>query len=97
MAEVAQGDFISDHWLIDCKLNIAKSQNDTLWRYCQKIKKMDKEKFHEDLKASVPFISQEPSVDAKTDKYHTILDSIMDKLASTQKEKDKEGHETTLV
>ena len=34
MAEVTQGDFISDHCLIDCKLNIAKSQNDTLWRYC---------------------------------------------------------------
>ena len=28
-AEVTQGDFISDH----CKLNIAKLQNDTLWRY----------------------------------------------------------------
>ena len=41
---------------------------------------MDKEKFQEDLKASLPLISQEPSVDAKTDKYHTILDSIMDKL-----------------
>ena len=35
---------------------------------------MDK-KFQKDLKASLP------SVDAKTDKYHTILDSIMDKLA----------------
>ena len=34
MAEVTQGDFISDHCLIDCKLNIAKLQNDTLWRYC---------------------------------------------------------------
>ena len=76
MAEVTQGDFISDHCMINCKLNIAKLQNDTLWRYCQKIKKMDK-----DLKASLPLISQEPSVDAKTDKYHTILDSIMDKLA----------------
>ena len=34
MADVTQGDFISDHCLIDCKLNIAKSQNDTVWRYC---------------------------------------------------------------
>ena len=34
MAEVTQGDFISDHCLIDYKLNIAKLQNDTLWRYC---------------------------------------------------------------
>ena len=33
MAEVTQGDFISDHCLIDCKLNTAKLQNDTLWRY----------------------------------------------------------------
>ena len=81
MVEVTQGDFISDHCLIDCKLNIAKLQNDTLWRYCQKIKKTDKEKFQENLKASLPLISQEPLVDAKTDKYQTILDSIMDKLA----------------
>ena len=29
MAEVTQ-DFISDHCLIDCKLNMAKSQNDTM-------------------------------------------------------------------
>ena len=89
MAEVTLGDFISDHCLIDCKLNIAKSQNDTLWRYCQKIKKMDKEKFQEDLKALLPLISQEPSVDAKTDKYHTILDSIMDKLAPLKKKRIK--------
>ena len=41
---------------------------------------MDVEKFQEDLKASLPLNSQEPSVHAKTDKYHTILDSIMDKL-----------------
>ena len=32
MAEVTQGYFVSDHCLIDCKLNIAKSQNGTLWR-----------------------------------------------------------------
>ena len=58
---------------------------------------MDKEKFQEDLKASLPLSSQEPSVDVKTDKYHIILNSIMDKLASLKREKDKEGHETTLV
>ena len=57
MAEVTQGDFISDHCLIDCKLNIAKLQNNTPLRYCQKIKKMDKEKFQEDLKASLLLIS----------------------------------------
>ena len=74
MAEVTQGDFISDHCFIDCKLNITKLENDTRWKYCWKIKNMDK-KFQKDLKASLP------SVDAKTDKYHTILDSIMDKLA----------------
>ena len=89
MAEVTQGDFISDHCLIDCKLNIAKSQNDTPWRYCQKIKKMDKEKFQEDLKALLPLICQEPSVDAKTDKYHIILNSIMDKLAPLKKKRIK--------
>ena len=89
MAEVTQGDFISDHFLIDCKLNIAKLQNDTLWRYCQQIKKMDKEKFQEDLKASLPLISQEPSVDAKIDKYRTILESIMDKLAPLKKKRIK--------
>ena len=85
---MTQGDFISDHCLIDCKLNIAKLQNDTPWRYCQKIKKLDK-KFQEDLKALVPLISQEPSVDAKTDKYHPILDSIMDKLAPLKKNRIK--------
>ena len=89
MGEVTQGDFISDHCLIDCKLNIAKLQNDTLWRYCRKIKRMDKEKFKEDLKASLPLISQEPSVDAKTDKYHIILNSIMDKLATLKKKRIK--------
>ena len=36
MAEVTQGDFISD-CLIDCKLNKAKLQNYIQWRYCQKI------------------------------------------------------------
>ena len=50
---------------------------------------MDKEKFQEDLKASLPLISQEPSFDAKTDKYHNILDSIMDKLAPLKKKKIK--------
>ena len=34
MVEVTQGDFISGHCLIDCKLSIAKLQNDTPWRYC---------------------------------------------------------------
>ena len=94
MHNKTQGDFISDHCLIDCKLNIANLQNDTLWRYCWKIKKMDKEKFQKDLKASLPLISQEPSVDAKTDKYHTQHHG---QTGSTQIEKDKEGHNTTLV
>ena len=61
----------------------------TLWRYCQKIKKMNKEKFQEDLKASLPLIIQEPSVDAKTDKYHTVLNSIMDKLVLLKKKRIK--------
>ena len=89
MAGVTQGHFISDHCMIDCKLNTGKSQSDTLWRYCQKIKKMDKEKFQENLKVSLPLISQEPSVNAKTDKYHTILNSIMDKLAPLKKKRIK--------
>ena len=50
---------------------------------------MDKEKFPEYLKASLPLISQEPLVDAKTDKYHTILDSIMDKPAPLKKKRIK--------
>ena len=50
---------------------------------------MDKEKFQEDLKASLPLISQEPSVDAKTHKYHIILNSIMDKLAPLKKKRIK--------
>ena len=50
---------------------------------------MEKEEFQEDLKASLPLISQEPSVDAKTDKYHIILNSIMDKLASLKKKRIK--------
>ena len=50
---------------------------------------MDKEKFQEDLKVSLPLVSQEPSVDAKTDKYHTILDSIMEKLAPLKKKRIK--------
>ena len=50
---------------------------------------MDKEKFQKHLKASLPLISQEPSVDAKTDKYHTILNSIMDKLAPLKKKRIK--------
>ena len=45
IAEVLQGDLISEHYLIDCKLNIAKSQNSTQWRYCCK----KKEKFQEGL------------------------------------------------
>ena len=53
------------------------------------IKKMDKEKFQEDLKASLPLISQELSVDAKTDKYHIILNSTMDKLALLKKKRIK--------
>ena len=53
----------------------------------ERLKKMDKVKFQEDLKASLPLISQEPSVDAKTDKYHTILKSIMDKLAPPKKKR----------
>ena len=50
---------------------------------------MEKEKFQEDLKASLPLISQEPSVDPKTDKYHIILNSIMDKLALFKKKRIK--------
>ena len=42
-------------------------------------------------------MNQEQSVDTKTDQYHTILNNIMDKTSTTQKEKDKEGHETTMV
>ena len=56
---------------------------------------MDKEKFQEDLKASLPLISQEPSVDAKTDKYHTILDSIIDKLAPLKKKRIKKDMKQT--
>ena len=36
-------------------------------------------KFQEELKTLLPLISQEPSADAKTDKYH-ILNGITDKL-----------------
>ena len=58
---------------------------------------MDKEKFQEDLKASLPLISQEPSVDAKTDKIPYYFKQHHRQTGTTQKEKDKEGHETTLV
>ena len=58
---------------------------DTVKRLKRWIKKSKKE----DLMVSLPLISQESSVDTKTDKYHTILNSIMDKLAPLKKKRKK--------
>ena len=89
IVKVTQGDFISDHCLINCELNMTKFKEETQWRYCHNIKKMDKEQFQEDLSASLPLINQEKSVDAKIDQYHTILTSIMDKLAPIKRKRIK--------
>ena len=85
IVKVTQGDFFSDHCLINCELNMTKVQQETQWRYCCNIKKMDKEQFQEDLSALLPLINQEQSVDTKTDQYHTILNNIMDILAPLKK------------
>ena len=50
---------------------------------------MVQEKFQEDLKVLLTLISQEPSVDAKTYKYHIILNSIIGKLAPLKKKRIK--------
>ena len=65
IVKVTQGDFISDHCLTNCELNTTKFKEETQWRYCCNIKKMDKEQFQEDLSTSLPLINQEQSVDAK--------------------------------
>ena len=44
---------------------MTKFNEETQWRYCRNIKKMDKEQFQEDISASLPLINQEQSVDTK--------------------------------
>ena len=48
---------------------------------------MDKERFQQEINASLPSISHETSVDTKTDKYHSILENIIDKLAPLRKKR----------
>ena len=46
---------------------------------------MDKEKYQQEINASLPSISNETSVDTKTDKYHCILENIIEKMAPLRK------------
>ena len=48
---------------------------------------MDKERFKQEINASVPSINHETLVDTKTDKYHSILENIIDKLAPLRKKR----------
>ena len=50
VSEVSQEDYISDHCFISCQLEICKAHIETQWRECCNIKKMDKDKFTEELK-----------------------------------------------
>ena len=85
--KVTQGDFISDDCFVDCELPIQRNCKETQWQYSRNIKKMDKERFKQEMNGSLPSISRETSVDTKTDKYHSILENIIDKLASLRKKR----------
>ena len=67
---------------------MAKFNEKTQWRYCLNIKKMDKENSRRP-KCLITIDQWEQSVDAKTDQCYTILNNIMDKLASLKKKRIK--------
>ena len=48
---------------------------------------MDRERLKQEINASLPSISHETSVDTKTDKYHSILENIIDKLTPLRKKR----------
>ena len=48
---------------------------------------MDRERFKQEINASLPSISHETSVNTKTDKYHSILENIIDKLTPLRKKR----------
>ena len=87
LTKVTQGDFISDHCFVDCELAIQRNCRETQWQYSRNIKKVDRERFKQEINASLPSISHETSVDTKTDKYHSILENIIDKLAPLRKKR----------
>ena len=57
---------------------------------------MGKERFQQEINASLPSTSHETSVDAKTDKYHCILENIIE-MAPLRKEKITARDKTTLI
>ena len=87
LTKVTQCDFISDHCFVDCELAIQRYCRETQWRYSRNIKKMGRKRFKQEINASLPSISHDTSVDTKTDKYHGILENIIDKLATLRKER----------
>ena len=87
LTKVTQGDFISDHCSVDCELAIQRNCRETQWQYSRNIKKVDRERFKQEINASLQSISHETSVDTKTDKYHSILENIIDKFAPLRKER----------
>ena len=48
---------------------------------------MDKERFQQEINTSLPSIHNVTSVDTKTDKYHSILENIIEKLAPLSKKR----------
>ena len=87
LTKVTQGDFICDHYFVDCEPATQRNCRETQWQYSRNIKKVDRERFKQEINASLPSISHETSVDTKTDKYHSILENIIDKLAPFRKKR----------
>ena len=72
---------------MDYELVIQRNCRETQWQYSRNIKKMAKERFQQEINVSLPYISHEPSVDTNTDKYHSILENIIEKLAPLRKKR----------
>ena len=87
VSEVSQGDYISEHCFIDCQLEICKAHTETQWRECHNIKKMDKDKFIEELKILQPSIHSKLTVNNKIDKYQKLLTNVIDQLAALKRKK----------
>ena len=87
LTKVTQDDFISDHYFVDCEFAIQRICRETWLQYSRNIKQMDNNRFQQEINASLPSISHETSVDNKTDKYHSTLENIIEKLAPLRKKR----------
>ena len=95
--EVSQGNFIGDHYFIECQLDVCKPQKETQTRQYCNVKKMDKEKFQEGLVNLFSSIHIETTTYCQNGAIPKATYQSNRHIGTHQEEKSAKGYETTLV